>query len=163
MISYRLLNDEDVDQFRDLRLEALREYPSAFGKTYEEEKEYSIEVFKNRLKEDELKFTFGAFDGDRLVANVTLFKDPDHQGNVVAMYCDSSYQGKGIAKKLLQLLIDKSFTDSSLKQLVLSVNENNVKARYLYESLGFVSYDVQESVLGEEREFRREIMMKLLI
>lgn len=53
--------------------------------------------------------------------------------DIINIAVDSSYQGKGIGKKLLQYVIDNTNAD----KIMLEVKENNIPAIKLYESMGF--------------------------
>ena len=50
---------------------------------------------------------------------------------------DRSYQGKGYGKKAVSLLSHKLFEEYPVKQIYLSVYDNNIPAIHLYESCGF--------------------------
>lgn len=61
----RRLNPNDVALWKEIRLEALKNHPPAFGMSYEEEILYSDDKFREILAENQV---FGAFDGERIVA-----------------------------------------------------------------------------------------------
>ena len=46
----RPLLNEDVNQFRKLRLEALQNSPESFSSSYEEESSYPLQQFETRLR-----------------------------------------------------------------------------------------------------------------
>ncbi len=50
---------------------------------------------------------------------------------------DKNYQGKGYAKKSMELILSKMHEEYNCKKIFLSVCENNFLAIKLYESLGF--------------------------
>lgn len=56
---------------------------------------------------------------------------------------DEAHRGKGIGKKMILEFLSKETNDC-----VLEVNEENERARYLYEKLGFVAYKQYEGYGG---------------
>ena len=59
----RFLTAEDVGAYRELRLQALQESPTAFGSSYEQEICLSLTEFAARIgAEDANRFICGAFD-----------------------------------------------------------------------------------------------------
>jgi hypothetical protein len=60
----RILQAGDAAAFTALRLAALRECPTAFSSSYEEECDIPLEQAAERLAPDEDRAVFGAFDGD---------------------------------------------------------------------------------------------------
>ncbi|WP_416828408.1 hypothetical protein [Ectobacillus polymachus] len=69
----RLLNSLDAENYRNIRLESLRNSPEAFASSYEDEKDKSIEELKNKFQ---LKgsFTFRAFEKGELVGPLLYSK-----------------------------------------------------------------------------------------
>lgn len=56
----------------------------------------------------------------------------DHiESEIINLAVDPKYQGQGIAKELLQDILNEA------KTWLLEVRESNIKAKALYESLGF--------------------------
>lgn len=64
----RFLNCQDVVVYRDLRLQALRESPTAFGSSYEQESCFSLTDFAARMRphNDSANGISGAF-GDSVM------------------------------------------------------------------------------------------------
>ncbi len=59
----RRLNTQDIFIYRELRLQALQESPTAFGSSYEEESQYNTDISAIRLRnpKDPDAAVFGAF------------------------------------------------------------------------------------------------------
>lgn len=51
---------------------------------------------------------------------------------------NTSYQGRGLGKKLVRFLIGLGFSELNLQKVYLTTLENNVRAKKIYEVCGFV-------------------------
>ena len=91
-------------EYRDLRLEALKNYPPMFGSLYEDEVKFKEKEWTYRMDSDHSEMLF-ALDDDKLIGTVAYFREPrktqNHIANIVGMYVKKEYQRKGIGKKLL--------------------------------------------------------------
>ena len=144
-ISVRRLAPSDVIAYRAIRLESLKNDPDNYGSTFEEESK-SIQLFfeKYIIERTPGNQMYGAFDGDKLIGISGFFGDTRqrvlHRAKVTQVYLDPAYRGRGIAKRLLNYLIEEAFKIESLESLQLEAVDSNKTAVGLYESLGFVSY-----------------------
>ncbi len=53
---------------------------------------------------------------------------------------DNSIRGKGYGRKMLEAAFEYAFANYECERITLGVFENNPKARYCYESVGFKQY-----------------------
>lgn len=81
--------------------------------------------------------SWGIFSGHRLLAFV-FYQTVLDEGEIIHLVCDSKYQGKGIAKQLMQQLIDQH-RQQGIQQWHLEVRESNLPAIKLYQRLGFLT------------------------
>ncbi len=94
-------------------------------------KEKPLEEIKRNLSSN-TSYTFGAFQNDnQLVGVVTLLLEQKavykHKGHLVAMYVDHRSRGRGIAKALIEALIEKA-KGIDIEQIHLGVvSDNNAK------------------------------------
>ncbi len=153
----RVLTTRDVEAYRTLRLEALTLEPTAFASSAEDfEKESGTSIAKRLQAEEFGNFTLGAFDKEKLVGIATFFVEPKvktaHKGHVFGMYVTPEARGKGVAKLLLQALIERAKTYPNVKKLNLSVMTTQQAAKKLYTSLGFEVYGLERKALklGED-------------
>ena len=86
-----------------------------------------------------------------------------HKAILTAMYCDSEYRKRGIAKKVLQFTLEKAKQMEGLIMLQLMVGSKNTKAKKLYETFGFQSYGVEPSAIYYNDQFYDEDLMYLYL
>lgn len=162
---FRRLETADAVEYRRLRLYGLRESPSAFGSSNEEESVFPLERFVQRLEQTDEKWTFGAFAGKKLVGVVTLIRDAQlklrHKAAIYAMYVAPRWRRKGVGRALLMLAIETGRTLPGLRQVRLTVMSRNRPAQRLYRSLGFIAYGEEPQALCVDGVFLAETLMLL--
>jgi len=168
-MKYRVLEAADAAVYRQVRLSALQINPEAFGSTYEREVQFTLEMFVERVKLIEGKFTLGAFlDDGTLVGIATFVRETGiktaHKGNIYGIYLAPEARGKGMGKTLLLELI-RIAKDSAvgLEQIHLSVVSENESAKKLYASLGFEVYGVERHALKVDGRYYDEDLMLLML
>lgn len=158
----RLLGLADAQDFRDIRLSALKESPEMFGSTYACEEKLSIEVFEARLRD---AMVFGAYIDKEIVGLSVLKQDGGpkdaHKAYLSGVFVAPEHRGKGIAEKLL--LAVKCYANEHMEQIMLTVVDGNKAAISLYEKQGFKIYGVEPRALKEGTEYRDEILMALIL
>ncbi|KHL96254.1 hypothetical protein QW71_08555 [Paenibacillus sp. IHB B 3415] len=164
----RMLTSEDAKVYRGLRLQSLRLHPEAYLSTYESEKKLSIVTTRIRLEPSENNFTLGAFDGEeKLVGIVTFFRESrpkiDHKANIYSVYVDSDVRKQGVGRRLMVELIARARLLPGLEILNLTVTSNNVAAKRLYESLGFICYGTEPKAMKLGDEYLDEDLMILML
>ena len=169
-VCIRELTGDDVDEYRRLRLRALREHPDAFGSSYEAELAVPIEAVAERLRrnaESKDSFTLGAYRGEALVGMVGFYQESRektrHRGTICGMYVPSEEQGQGTGRALLTRAIELARGMAGLEQLQLAVVSRNRRAKDLYASFGFETYGVEPRALFVNGEYLDEEHMVLLL
>lgn len=158
----RALGPEDVGAFRDLRLEALRLSPEAFGSTYEVESTRPPEFFIQRLAGSTV---FGGFDGDTLLG-MAGFKQEEglkerHKAMLWGMYVRAAARGTGLSRRLVEAVLDHA--RGRVEQVTLSVSAGNDAAHRLYAGLGFVEYGLQPEALKQDGRYYDERLMVAML
>src|SRR3569832_418989 len=101
----RQLLYSDVDDYWNLRLAALKQFPEAFGASYEEVKDTSIETVRERFSTTDENFILGAFQDDQLIGMAGFRREHlvkmKHKGINWGMYVKPGFQGRGIGKGLI--------------------------------------------------------------
>lgn len=139
----REVGGDDWPVWRDIRLRALADSPSAFGSTYAREVTLTEESWRRRLAGDGVSVLVEE-DGVPVGMGAGF---PDLPGflHVVAMWVDPAHRGRGVGHAVLEG-IDAWARRRGLR-LHLDVNTTNAAARRSYERYGFAA-------TGETRPLR---------
>lgn len=158
----RRLGSDDAERFNDLRLEGLRDSPSAFGSSFEEEADRPLTEVAGRL-DDPHNFVVAADDGERLMGVVGLRRyshlKEKHKAFLWGMYLRPAARGQGLARRLVQAALDHATALEGLRQVNLCVEAGNAPAITLYRSFGFEPYGVERHALVVEGKGYDEMHM----
>jgi GNAT superfamily N-acetyltransferase len=143
-VTVRQTTEDDWKAWRDLRLRALQDTPTAFGSTYDREATFTEDDWKDRLRNPE-SASLLAFVDDVAVGMGGGFRDLPGWLHVVAMWTDPSWRGHGVGRTVLEHL--KDWSAGQGLRVHLDVETTNLGARRLYERAGFVA-------TGETRPLR---------
>jgi ribosomal protein S18 acetylase RimI-like enzyme len=148
----RFLTAEDAPEYSRLRLEMLELEPQAFSSSAEEHRLLRIEEIRLRLGSiAQDQFIVGAFDEGRLSGVVGFYRDKGlksrHKGHIWGVYVKPEKRGKGLARKMLQTVLQRASTIAGLEQVLLSVAATQSAAFGLYQSLGFESWGCEPRAL----------------
>jgi RimJ/RimL family protein N-acetyltransferase len=167
MIELRVLSSQDAAEFQRLRLEALRESPTAFSSSYEDERDRDVATVAERISPDGLGVVFGAFAGSRLIGLAGFRREGgrklEHKGFIWGMYVTPTHRRRGIGRQLIECVISHAATLSGLRRINLGVNAANSQAIALYEATGFKSYGVERAFLIVDGVEQDEIHMSYVI
>jgi GNAT superfamily N-acetyltransferase len=144
MVTVRETVAGDWQALRDIRLEALRTAPDAFGSTYEGEASRGEEHWHNRIARGGtfLAYLPGAPDPAGLIGGYT--EDPQTV-ELVSMYVRPDARGRGVSDALVATVVDWARTMNATT-VHLWVTETNASARALYERCGFVLTGEQQAL-----------------
>ena len=145
---------DDWACWRDLRLRALLDTPTAFGSTHEREAAFTEDDWRGRTGGPAHAAARGdgsagpallAFVGGVPVGMGGGFRDLPGWLHVVAMWTEPAWRGHGAGRAVLEQL--KGWSAARGLRVHLDVETTNLGARLLYERAGFVA-------TGETRPLR---------
>lgn len=165
MINIRVLTINDLEVYKNIRLELLKNEPINFGSSYDEESSFDDSFWANRLNNKKI-IVFGAFDKDYLVGISLAVTNPrkklKHITTINSMYVKNEYQNKGIGKQLINKIIKYS-KSKEIEIINLSVVTTNTKAIGLYKYFGFRIYGEEKKGIKLDNEYIDMYLMTLEI
>jgi ribosomal protein S18 acetylase RimI-like enzyme len=158
--SIRPLTSSDAPARRALRLEALREFPAAYGSIYEVEAEWPIEKFAELPPENDGRFA-GAFAGEEMIGMAVIMRSSARKGghwaHIYSMYVRPAYWGSGVAEAIVEHLME--FARGRFEYVELSAMEGNSRAKRFYERLGFREYGRRPASMRNGDEYLDEYLL----
>lgn len=159
----RELAPTDAGTFQALRLEGLRECPSAFAGSYEEEVDTPIATLAERLQRRPDRCVLGAFDGAALIGLLGLQREAlrklAHKAFIWGMFVAPAARRSGVGRTLVAEALARASAMPGVRQVTLGVNASNKAAIALYEALGFVSYGMEHGFMLLDGQLHDELMM----
>lgn len=130
----RRARPDDAAAWRELRLRALADAPTAFGSTLEREQAWALDVYAERLAAGNSVL---AFAGDLPIGIGAGFEHPAGWFHVVSIWVDPDFRRRGANRLILGELVSRAH-ELGL-QVHLDVTRGNDVARLAYERFGFVA------------------------
>lgn len=134
------ITPEDAFAFKDVRLRALQDMPTAFSSTYAKEAQIGDVEWKNRAARcnGDDRIGFLAFDDDRASGMIFCFQEEadESAGTILSMWVAPEFRRAGVGRLLMDSVVDwaKGRGMRELKLMVTSVNQG---AMAFYERTGF--------------------------
>jgi ribosomal protein S18 acetylase RimI-like enzyme len=155
-----LLTADDAEAFRDIRLEGLQRNPEAFGASFEDECDRSVEHFAASL---ETGMVFGAWSiSERQLLAVMGLRIPaatklKHKATLWGVYVRPQARGLGVASALLAHVLDQA--EPLVEGVNLTVGAANQAAIRLYSRAGFIQYGLERRSLKVGDIYHDEMLM----
>ena len=158
----RRLGANEPGLYRNIRLEALRLHPDAFGASYEDELARPLSFFEQRVTGNAI---FGGFRGDDILGTAGFMPESGakraHKCHLWGVYVRAAARGTGLARLLVEAVLDHARGRAELIQL--SVVSTNHRARQLYASYGFEPYGLEARSLKVEGRYVDELLMAKML
>jgi ribosomal protein S18 acetylase RimI-like enzyme len=142
-ITVREARETDLAQYRDLRLEALKLAPTAFGSDYQESLALPGSAWLERLRgalSNHRRALFVADNAGVLVGMTGVQREPgikrQHNASITSVYLRPSVRGRGLGAQLMAHAMLWA-QQMGVKRLELRVNTQNSAAIALYTRSGF--------------------------
>jgi RimJ/RimL family protein N-acetyltransferase len=147
----RPLREEDAESFVVLRREALGDAPLAFASSPDDDSVSDPAAVREHLRRGPDTVILGAFDGQRLVGAVGIYRDrhvkASHKSHLWGMYVTPSGRRAGVASELLGASIRHAETLAGVSWIHLAVSSASTGALRLYESVGFRPWGTEPEAL----------------
>ncbi len=159
----RPLLPADAADFQALRLRGLREDPTAFGSSDEEERDRPVEAVAERIATNRDGFILGAFEGASLVGIVGMQRERHlkhaHKMVLWGMYVVPDARGRGVGRQLVDEALRLAFGRPGIRQVNLGVNAANAPALALYQAAGFTSFGLERGCMIVQGVLQDEVYM----
>ena len=141
-VSYRRLNEADLDTFIEMRIKQLREE----GATEDIDLAPSLMDYYLRHIADDTFISWLAVDGDRIVgtSGISIVEKPPYFGCpsgrialLSSMFTDKAYRRQGIARELLSRVVDEA-RKRGCGTVQITASDMGVM---LYSDFGFIKND----------------------
>jgi len=162
LVEIRRLPADRWRDYRDLRLEALKRDPSAYGSSFEEAERLPEDEWRRRIQN-----VLFALSDDRPVGMIVYVFDEGlktkHIAEIYGFYVSANHRGEGVGTRLLEhalLLIRKN---KGIVKVRLYVNPEQRVAVKLYKRAGFVVTGRMEKELKIGRRFCGMLLMENMV
>lgn len=157
-LQIRRLGSSDAALYREIRLEALRKNPEAFGSTFEIESAQPLGWFEAVVARADI---FGAFLDDVLVGIAGYAAQEGskqaHKAQLWGMYVRAAGRNLGLGERLVAAVLDHA--RGRVEAVQLTVVSDNAAARRLYDAMGFVEYGYEKRALKQDGRYYDEVLM----
>jgi GNAT superfamily N-acetyltransferase len=163
--SIRRTVESDWREIRQLRLEMIRDTPTAYIETLEQALSHDEPEWRMRGQRgtsDHGIAIAAISDSGRWIGTMGAFvPDPDTGPLLVGVYVASDFRGSlhGLTDALLATIEEWARTESS--RLTLHVHEDNTRARKAYERRGFTSTGQTVAYILDPRKTELEMVKQL--
>jgi ribosomal protein S18 acetylase RimI-like enzyme len=145
---------ESWQEYKALRLRALKEDPQAFGASYQKNVEYPDEEWKRRLVNGlggDRNWLLFARENGKLVGMIGAFMEEDSEdtATIISVYVPKEDRGKGISAILMQGMLKELSAKPNLKKVNLTVNKDMIPAVGLYNKFDFIEVGIQPYKMGD--------------
>ena len=164
-IKIRHASVSDVDSFRELRLEALKNHPTAFGADYEEAIARPNEHWLKRLIFDkDQEALFFAEQEDHLIGMTGIFRSSSkkrhHESTIWGVYIRSEWRRHNISEALINSCLGWA-KEQGLAIVKLAVVTTNQPAINCYKRCGFTIYGIEPKALCHDNAYYDEYLMSV--
>jgi RimJ/RimL family protein N-acetyltransferase len=165
IVVIRQSNMADAWNFRELRLEALQDSPTAFSMDYQRSFNYPSKYWGDTLAMDDDESAIFFAEHDRHLIGMTGIargRSPKtrHGADIWGVFVSPSWRGLHIAEELIHACM-KWAKAREIIILRLAVVTTNKSAIRCYERCGFTAYGTEPRSLLHEGKFYDEYLMSL--
>jgi ribosomal protein S18 acetylase RimI-like enzyme len=163
MITVTRLPESRWPDYRDLRLEALKNDPLAYGSSYEEELGYQEADWRERMLAVLFAVPSGSPDSKpvgMIVCGRNNRLKTSHICGIYGVYVSREYRGRGIGRTLMEAALEEIKRMTGVVKIELAVNPTQKAAERLYRKYGFKITGRVKKALCVNGTFYDELMME---
>jgi ribosomal protein S18 acetylase RimI-like enzyme len=154
---------ERWQEFRDLRLEALKLEPQVYGSSFEEKKNEPDQYWQERLQNavlvnSDYSLLFADYHGV-IIGMVGAIIDFD-TAKIVHYFIKKEYRHKGVGRKLLEQLINLVKTNPVVKKFQLDINAHETHTIDSFKLYGFHVNQEFSYRMGDGKDHDALVMVK---
>jgi RimJ/RimL family protein N-acetyltransferase len=145
-ITIRKATPSDVSQYRELRLHALENVPTAFSADYHVQLNQPTSFWERRIAYDEYGTIFFAEHENKLIGMTGIRQNESpktrHSADIISVYVRPEWRGLHIAEVLIEACIEwaKTREVNIVKLGVLSASTSAIRC---YQRCGFIIYGTE--------------------
>jgi GNAT superfamily N-acetyltransferase len=153
------VREEDWRAMRDIRLEALRVAPGAFGSSYAREAVFTETDWRRRASGHGF-FAYLPDLGAVPVGLVGGIEEGPSAAQLVSMWVSPQARGRHVGTALVTVIVDWA-RDRGLSRLYLWVTDSNGAGRTLYERCGFKATGERQPLPSDPARSEIEMILPL--
>ena len=162
----KLLQLEDANSLRELRLQSLNTDPESFVSTFEFERQFSTNFYQHKIVQFKAPFGYWGIFVSELIGYCQLAPEYlpklSHLANIYELYLMPKYRHQDHASTLLKHVINQARQVDYLEQIHLHVHGHNLPAINLYKKLGFEHIATRPQVIKEpNNSYQDELFFRL--
>jgi GNAT superfamily N-acetyltransferase len=161
------LSPQEWQRYREIRLEALRAEPQAFGSTYADSEQRPAAYWQERLADAQRgvdSWLLFAQEGEHLVGMIGAFYDERREAAIiVSVYVSQAARGKGVGKALMEAILAEVGKRKDIRKAALGVVREQAAAVALYRRFGFEVTEEHEEAQGDGKMHRGYWMEKRMM
>ncbi|MFN8367971.1 MAG: GNAT family N-acetyltransferase [Candidatus Kapaibacterium sp.] len=162
-ITIRKPEEHEWQQFRELRLDALKHEPQSFGSSYAQEvtknSDFWITLVKNSHVKDSSVCAIVAVLNNEFVGMIGCYLPELGNWNIWGMYVKQEFRGMGLARCLMEFAIRLIRQRNPESVIQLYVNVEQTPAVSLYTAMGFeISELLPNQLMGDGKQYDEYIM-----
>jgi ribosomal protein S18 acetylase RimI-like enzyme len=161
-----LLPPEQWQPYKEIRLEALKMEPQAFGSSYTTMLQQPDTFWQGRLAEAALRngnWLLFARENDRIIGMIGAFANLEQNTvSVISVYVTPQARGKGVSKALMRAILEEISQLKRFQSVSLTVNKIQAPALHLYQHFGFKITREEDALMGDGNTYTEYHMEKQL-
>lgn len=163
-IVIRPATPDDVEAYREMRLECLQLHPEAFGADYQTSLDYPPEYWTERIINTPYKVMMLAVgESGELIGMAGVMRNnmakTEHAGSIISVYVRVNWRGLRVTDALIDACMQWG-RDQGMRIMRLAVAANNPAAIRTYLRCGFSIYGVEAESLYVDGKYIDEFLMQ---